>query len=51
MNLPSIVISDANDETNFTHRLLATNTEFSKFREAFANGSTANIKFSKFNYL
>ena len=36
-----------NDETNFPHKLLLTNTQVSKIRKAFANGSSANIKFSK----
>ena len=36
-----------NDETNFPHKLLLTDTQVSKIRKAFANGSSANIKFSK----
>ena len=32
---------------NFSHKLLLTNTEVSKIRKAFANGLSANIKFSK----
>ena len=36
-----------NDETNFPHKLLLANAKVSKIRKAFANGSSANIKFSK----
>ena len=36
-----------NDETNFPYKLLLTNTQVSKIRKVFANGSTAKIKFSK----
>ena len=38
---------ESNDETNFPHKLLLTNTQVSKIRKAFSNGSSANIKFSK----
>ena len=37
----------SNDETNFSHKFLLTNTQVSKIPKAFANGSSANIKFSK----
>ena len=47
INLPSNVIGNSNDETNFPHKLLLTDTQVSKIRQAFANGSSANIKFSK----
>ena len=47
LNLSSNIIGDSNDENNFSHKLLLTNTQFSKIRKAFANGSSANIKFSK----
>ena len=33
-----------NDENNFPHKLLLTNTQVSKFCKAFANNSLANIK-------
>ena len=36
-----------NDENNFPHKLLLTNTQVSKFCKAFANNSLANIKWSK----
>ena len=40
------MIDYSNDKTNFLHKLL-TNTQVSRIRKAFANGSSANIKFSK----
>ena len=46
-NLPSKVVGDSNDETNFPHNPLLTNTQVSKICKAFANGSSANIKLSK----
>ena len=47
LKLSSNVVGDSNDEDNFSHRLLLTNTEVSKLRKAFANNSSANIKLSK----
>ena len=41
------MIRNFNDETNFPHKLLLTDTQVSKIRKTFANGSSANIKFSK----
>ena len=35
------------DEDNFPHKLLLTNTQFSRLPIAFANNSSANIKLSK----
>ena len=43
----SNVVGDSNDESNFSHKLLLTNTQVSKLRKAFANGSSANINLSK----
>ena len=40
-------IGDSNDDNNFLHKLLLTNTNVSRLRKAFANGSSANIKLSK----
>ena len=40
------VAGDSNDANNFPHKLLLT-TQVSKIRKAFANGWSANIKFSK----
>ena len=47
LNLSSNLIGNSNDETNFSHKLLLTDAQVSKIRKAFANGSSANIKFSK----
>ena len=41
------MIESSNDETNFAHKLLLTETQVSKIHKAFANVSSANIKFSK----
>ena len=41
------MIGNSNDETNFQHKLLLANTQVSRICKAFANGSSANIKFSK----
>ena len=47
LDLSSNIIGDSNDETNFLHKLLLTNTQASGIRKAFANGSSANKIFSK----
>ena len=44
LNLSSYLIGNSNDETNFPHKSLLTNTQVSKIRKAFRNGSSANIK-------
>ena len=41
------MIGDSNDENNFRHKLLLTNTKASKICKAFANGTLANTKFAK----
>ena len=46
-NLLLNIIGDSNDETNFPHKLLLTETQVSRFRRAFANNSSVNIKLSK----
>ena len=40
----SNVVGDSNDENNFPHKILLTNTKVSKLRKAFANNSPANLK-------
>ena len=45
LNLSSAVIGNSDDEINFPHRLLLTNTQFSRLRKV--NNSSANIKLSK----
>ena len=47
MKISSDVVGDSNDENNFLHKLLLTNTQVSRLWKAFANGSSANIKLSK----
>ena len=47
MNLSSNVIGNSNDETNFSHKLLLTNTQVLRLLKAFANNSSANTKLSK----
>ena len=47
LNLSSNLIRYSNDETNFPHKLLLTDTQVSKICKASANGSSAKIKFSK----
>ena len=41
------MIGNPNDETNFPHKLLLTNTQVENLRKAFANKSSFNIKLSK----
>ena len=43
MKLLSNVVGDSNNENNFPHELLLTNTQDSKLRKAFANTFSANI--------
>ena len=40
-------VDDSNEENNFLHKLLLTNTQVSKLRKTFPNDSSANIKLSK----
>ena len=47
MNLPSNLIRNSNDEPNLPHKILLTETQVSKICKAFANGSSANMEFSK----
>ena len=47
MNLSSNLIGNSNDETNFPHKLLLTDTQVSKICKAFSNGLSPNVKFSK----
>ena len=47
LKLSSNVVGDSNDEKNFPHKLLLTNTQVSMLCKAFANCSSANIKLSK----
>ena len=42
LKLSSDVVGDSNEENNFLHKLLLTNTQVSKLRKAYANNSSAN---------
>ena len=44
LNLSLSLTGNSNDETNFPHKLLLTDTQVSKIRKAFENGLSANIK-------
>ena len=46
LKISSNVVGDSNDENNFHHKLLLTNTQVSKLHKAFSNGSSADIKLS-----
>ena len=47
LNLSSNLMESSNGETNFPHKSLLVDTQVSKIRKAFANGSSANTIFSK----
>ena len=47
LKLSSNVIGHSNDENNFPHKLLLTNTQVLKLRQTFAYNSSATIKLSK----
>ena len=47
LNLSSNLTGSSNDETNFPHKSVLTNTQVPKIRKTFTNGSSASIKFSK----
>ena len=51
LKLPSNVVGDYNDETNFPRKPLLTDAQVSRILKALVNGSSANIKFSKINCL
>ena len=47
LRLLSNMIGNPDDETNFSHKLLLTNTQVANLCIAFANNSSVNIKLSK----
>ena len=47
LKISSNVVGDSNDENNFPHKFLLTNTQVLRFQKIFANNSSANIKLSK----
>ena len=44
LDLSSNVVGNSNDETNFSHRLLLTNTHVLRLCKAFAKNSSSNIE-------
>ena len=44
LNFSSNVVGNSNDEANFPHKLLLTNTQILRLCKALANGSWANLK-------
>ena len=47
LRLSSNMIGNPNDEPNFPHKLLLTNTQVINLRKAFANKSSTDIKLTK----
>ena len=47
MQLSSNTFEDSNNENSIPHKLLLTNTQVSRLRKAFENGSSANLKLWK----
>ena len=47
MKISSNVVGNSNDDINFPHKLLITNTQVLKLRKAFAKEFAAHIKLSK----
>ena len=47
LKISSNIVGDSNNWHIFPHDLLLSGTQFSKFRESFGNGSSANIILSK----
>ena len=47
LNLSSNFIRSSNDQSNFPHKLLLSNTQVSIVQKVFENGLSAYIKFSK----
>ena len=47
LKLSSKIVGDSNDESNFSRKLLLTNSQISSLHNAFANNSSADIKLLK----
>ena len=47
LKISSNVVGGSNDENNFLHKFLLTNTQVSELRKAVANKSSTNMKLSK----
>ena len=44
LKISSNIVGDSNDENNFSHKLLLTNTQVPMLRKAFRNDLSANTK-------
>ena len=51
LKLLSNLVGDSNNETDFSHKLLLTDTQVSRICKVLANGSPANMKFSKTSWV
>ena len=51
LRLPSNIIGNSDDETNFPHNLLLTNRQVTNLRKAFANNLSALSSYQKLSYL
>ena len=47
LKLSSNVVGNSNNGNNVLYKLLLTNTQVSKLRKAFSNGSSSNVKSSR----
>ena len=47
LKISSNIVGGSNDENNFPHKLLLTNTQVSELRKTFVNSSSSNVKLSK----
>ena len=47
LRLSSNMIGNSDDETNFSHKLLLTNTQVTNLRKGFSNYLSTDIKLSK----
>ena len=47
LRLSPNIIGESNDDSNFPHKYLLTSRQFLNIRKAFANNTSADIKFSK----
>ena len=43
------MIGNSDDEANFPHKLLLTNRQVANLRKAFANHTSTDIKYQKYN--
>ena len=50
LRIPSNMVSNSNDNTNFPHELLLTNRQVANIRKAFAKNTSIDIKYQKLDY-